>query len=261
MTQPFQAAYSAYYDLLYREKDYAAEAQFIASLLERHAAGPPPLRVLDVACGTGRHALELWRLGIRVDGCDQSAGMLERARAGFAGSGFEASFFQVPFQEVASIGGTYHAVTSMFSAINYLTTYADLARALDGIGRVLRPGGVFLFDFWNGNAVLDHHSPVRVKDVRDGTRRLLRTSETTLDRVRHLAQVHYHVVLFEGDRVAAEFEEDHYLRYYFPQEMVDFLGLNGFDLVHACPFLEPDHAIAPLDWNLTYVARPRRPSA
>src|SRR2546427_5217129 len=58
----------------------------------------------------------------------------------------------------------------------------DIASALVAIGRLLVPGGLFIFDFWNGNAVLDGYSPVRVKDVRVGERRLLRTSETRLDR-------------------------------------------------------------------------------
>jgi SAM-dependent methyltransferase len=260
MAHAFQQAYSTYYDLLYRDKDYPAEARFVADVIRRFVNAVPGLRLLDVACGTGRHAVELAGLGFDVAGCDQSEGMLERARENLARAGVRGSLHHVPFQKIGSIKERFDAVTSMFSAVNYLTTYPDLSQALTGIAQVLRPGGVFLFDFWNGNAVLDHYSPVRVKEVQNGARRLLRTSETTLDPVRHLARVHYHVVLFEGDRVAAEFREDHVVRYYFPQEMADALAIHDFELVHACPFLEPDRAIAPLDWNLTYVARPRRAS-
>src|SRR2546428_4293452 len=69
MSEPFQAGYSAYYDLLYRDKDYAAEARFVAELVRRHGGRPPAgVELLDLACGTGRHLIELARLGMVVAG-------------------------------------------------------------------------------------------------------------------------------------------------------------------------------------------------
>ena len=256
MSQAFQADYSAYYDLLYRDKDYAGEAAYVAGLLRRFAPGASD--VLDVACGTGRHLVEMSKLGFRMHGADQSSGMLEAARQRAAKAGITAEFHHVPFQKLGTLTQRYGAVTSLFSAVNYLTTYADLAATLDGVRQILKTAGAFVFDIWNGNAVLDHHSPVRVKDIQDGKRRLLRTSETTLDTLKHTAHVHYHMVLTEADRVIADFTEDHHVRYYFPQEMTDYLGIHGFDVVYVGPFMEPDRALAPLDWNVTYVARPRR---
>jgi SAM-dependent methyltransferase len=258
MTHAFQASYSAYYDLLYRDKDYAGEAAFVAGLLRRQFAGVAHPRVLDVACGTGRHLVELARLGFRMHGCDQSAEMLARAKALITAAGVSAELHHVPFEGVGTVPHRFDSVTSLFASMNYLTTYRDLAQTLDGMRRVLEPGGVLLFDVWNGNAVLDHYSPVRVHEVRDGTRRLLRTGETSLDRLRHIARVRYHIVLTDGDRVTSEFVEDHVVRYFFPQEMTDLLGIHGFDVVQLCPFLQPDHPLGPLDWNMTYVARARR---
>ncbi|MGH9810959.1 MAG: hypothetical protein ACRD9W_27565, partial [Terriglobia bacterium] len=53
---PF-SEYAAIYDLIYRDKDYAAEAEFVTSLISRFAPGvPSSIRLLDLACGTGRHA-------------------------------------------------------------------------------------------------------------------------------------------------------------------------------------------------------------
>jgi SAM-dependent methyltransferase len=258
MTHPFDAHYSTYYDLLYRDKDYAAEAAFVVQLIERHAplAAPPASRsLLDLACGTGRHAIEFARRGFRVAGSDQSPGMLRRAAENCARAGLQVDFYPHSFQTADRIGRRFVVVTSMFSAIDYITTYGDLAQALRAVGRLLEPGGLFIFDFWNGNAVLDRYSPVRVKEIRDGERRLLRTSETTLDRLCQTAHVHYHVVLSEGTTIVAEFDEDHHVRYYFPQEMTDFLEMHGFEVVQRCPFMRADAPITPLEWNLSYVAR------
>ncbi len=256
MTLAFDTAYSTYYDLLYHDKDYAAEADFIVRLIERHlGSGLQGVALLDLACGTGRHALEFARRGFHVAGSDQSKAMLQRAAENVARAQVHVDLHAHSFQTAAAIGGTFQVVTAMFSALNYLTTYADLSLALRAIGQLLEPGGLFIFDFWNGNAVLDGYSPVRVKEVRNGNRRLLRTSDTTLDPLLQMAHVHYHILLSEGDRILADFEEDHHVRYYFPQEMVDFLGLHGFDLAHRCPFMQPDVELSPLEWNLSYVAR------
>ena len=256
MSDAFQAGYSAYYDLLYHDKDYAAEARFVAELVRRHCGRPPAgVELLDLACGTGRHLVELARLGMVVAGSDRSAAMLEQARRNLERAGVQAALYAHPFQTADRIGRTFDVVTAMFSAVNYLTTDGDIASALGAIGRLLAPGGLFIFDFWNGNAVLEGYSPVRVKDVRVEGRRLLRTGETRLDPVRHAAHVHYTVVIQEDGKVATEFTEDHHLRYYFPQEMVDLLEGHGLEVVQRCPFMHAEAEITPHEWNLTYVAR------
>src|SRR3954471_24084374 len=77
MTEVFDA-YAAYYDLLYRDKDYPAEARYVQSLLRRH--GISEGAVLELGCGTGKHAEHLVRLGYSVQGIDLSPSMVEIAR-------------------------------------------------------------------------------------------------------------------------------------------------------------------------------------
>ena len=72
-------SYARYYDLLYHDKDYAAESAYVASHLKRHS--PRAARILELGCGTGAHAEHLARLGYAVHGVDQSETMLARAAA------------------------------------------------------------------------------------------------------------------------------------------------------------------------------------
>src|SRR2546427_12944796 len=88
--------------------------------------------------------------------------MLEQARRNLERAGVKAPLHAHPFQTADRIGRTFEVVTAMFSAVNYLTTYRDIASALGAIGRLLVPGGLFIFDFWNGNAVLDRSEERRV---------------------------------------------------------------------------------------------------
>ena len=71
-------AYSRYYNLLYQDKDYAGEAEYVRSLISRHF--PQARAVLDLGCGTGRHDLLLAQMGYEVTGVDQSEEMLAIAK-------------------------------------------------------------------------------------------------------------------------------------------------------------------------------------
>jgi SAM-dependent methyltransferase len=61
--------YSAYYDLLYAEKDYAAEADYVAAALRR--ADPGVRRILELGSGTGRHGRLLSARGFEVEGVER----------------------------------------------------------------------------------------------------------------------------------------------------------------------------------------------
>ena len=67
-------AYSNYYDLLYEDKNYSKEVEFVSSVIRRHAPGAAT--VLDLGCGTGIHACAFAREGYQVTGLDRSADML-----------------------------------------------------------------------------------------------------------------------------------------------------------------------------------------
>lgn len=69
--------YARYYDLLYRDKDYAREARFVSEMLR--GADPSARTLLELGCGTGRHALELAALDWSVSGVDLSPAMVAQA--------------------------------------------------------------------------------------------------------------------------------------------------------------------------------------
>ena len=70
--------YANYYDLLYRDKDYRGETDYICGLLEKFAPGAKS--ILDLGCGTGRHAVSLAKRGFDVFGFDFSTKMIVKAK-------------------------------------------------------------------------------------------------------------------------------------------------------------------------------------
>ncbi|MDP3028836.1 MAG: class I SAM-dependent methyltransferase [Deltaproteobacteria bacterium] len=71
--------YARYYDLLYRDKDYAAEAEYVAGLIRKFH--PSAESILELGSGTGKHALLLARKGFEVHGVELSEEMINIARS------------------------------------------------------------------------------------------------------------------------------------------------------------------------------------
>src|SRR5688572_24944210 len=125
--------YSRYYDLLYKDKDYAAEAQYVHDLIERHR--PDALSILDLGCGTGRHDFFLSRLGHTVTGVDLSSEMLAvaaREKAAFVGPRPPPTFVQGDVRSVR-LHSSFDVVVSLFHVMSYQTRNQDLLAALTTI--------------------------------------------------------------------------------------------------------------------------------
>jgi len=248
--------YSAIYDLIYADKDYAGEAAFVATLIEKYA--PPdrkPARVLDLACGTGRHAFELAARGYAVQGSDISGGMIEVARENAGRRGLDVPFHACSFQTANSIAGPFEVVLAMFASLGYLTKAGDFALALRNVAGLLAPGGIFIFDVWNGSAVLRDFSAHKVRKVGDHQRTVERVSRTSVDSVREQATVNFDFTVAYADGQTRRFDEEHHVRFYFAQELSDLLAALGFAVLLRCPFLQPGRELESGDWNMTYVVR------
>jgi glycine/sarcosine N-methyltransferase len=150
MYDDFSADYDRFVDWPGR---LAAEIPFIEGQLQAVGAR----RVLDAACGTGMHALELARRGYEVLGADLSAGMIDRARGNAVNAGVDVRFEVAGFGELsARVGAGFDAVLCLGNSLPHLLTSADLAAGLADFAACLRPGGLLLIQNRNFDAVLSH---------------------------------------------------------------------------------------------------------
>ena len=146
---------SPYYHILYAKRDENEAAAFIASLQQKlHLA--PGSRVLDAACGKGRHAITLQHLGFSVDAFDLSPSNIEAAQA------FENEdllFFVHDLREPLPLQNSYDAIFNFFTSFGYFDDQKDNQKAFDTFAGGLKENGLLVLDFFNPTYVLANLVP------------------------------------------------------------------------------------------------------
>jgi SAM-dependent methyltransferase len=255
MSEVFGLGYADVYDVLYHDKDYAAECDVIERIFKTYGNGPIH-NVLDLGCGTGNHAIPLAQRGYEVVGIDRSADMLVYAQKKVTNllSNKRVVFHTGDIRHV-DLRRCFDVALMMFAVLGYQLENADVLSALKTARRHLHRGGILIFDVWYGPAVLQQRLSQRVRVIPTIEGQILRVASGELDIRHHIGTVHYHVWRLEGGRLVAETEENHQMRYFFPLELDLFLESSGFALIRLGAFPafaeEPDETT----WNILGVAR------
>ncbi len=147
MTEWFAQWFGEEYLALYPHRD-AAEARQLVQLVGRCVGWGPASRVLDIACGPGRHAAALEGEGITPVGLDLSMVLLRRARAVTHAPLLRADLRHLPIRDRA-----VDVALSLFTSFGYFDTDAEHASALTGMAHTVRLGGWFVLDFLNAGMV------------------------------------------------------------------------------------------------------------
>lgn len=139
------------------------EVEGILEMLEL----PEGARVLDLACGWGRHSIELARAGFRVTGLDLSETLLARARRRAGAAGVEVEWVRGDMREPGR-GGEFDAVLSLYSSLGYFLSDEEDLRVLRGAREALRPGGLFLLETMHRDHVLGGYADRDWWETADG---------------------------------------------------------------------------------------------
>jgi SAM-dependent methyltransferase len=257
MSEEVFQKYGAYYDLLYRDKDYAAEASYITRTLR--AADQDARKLLEFGSGTGRHGRLLAQQGFDVFGVDRSGAMVRSARSMSISSMQSGGSFDCKQGDIRTVemGSVFDAVLSLFHVVSYQTSNVDVLQTFTNAAHHLRPRGVFLFDVWHGPAVLNDRPSVRVKRVEDDRTRLTRIAEPELDTNASVVTVRY-TMLAESkvDERLTTFGEEHRMRYFFPSEIDLLASQIGFAVERSEEFLTGEMP-SENTWGVAYLLRKR----
>ena len=184
----YERAFEDDYRLVYAHRDLASAREEVRWLVAQGLAG----RTLDLCCGFGRHTLAMAEQGLDAFGLDLSADLLRAAGElpGFgehlAGRLVRADATRPPYA-----GAAFDSVAVLFSSFGYFGEAGD-GRMLDGIARILRPGGLAVLDLMNpariraglvphSNKVGDGYVLDERRRLEDGGRRVVKEVELALD--------------------------------------------------------------------------------
>lgn len=225
-------AYSKYYDLLYRDKDYQAEANYIQALIAAHCRDATT--ILELGAGSGAHAAYLCGQGYAITGVERSAEMVEEAHQkdikGFTPIQADITDF--------GINESFDVAISLFHVISYLTDNEDLLKAFALTERHLRPGGIFIFDVWFTPAVLTQRPETRIKRLSDTDVDITRIAESVMHPARNVVDVHYEVLIRrKGSHQIEVVAETHPMRHFSIPEMELLARLSGLEFIKAEEFL------------------------
>jgi len=122
---------------------------------------------LDLACGPGRHLLELARRGFQVTGLDRTTQYLEQANRRADSEQLEIEFVQEDMR-LFSRPDSYNAAWSMFTSFGYFERPEDNQQVLLNVFRSLKEGGVFLIEMVGREVIARIFQPRDWREL-DGT--------------------------------------------------------------------------------------------
>ncbi len=213
----FGPVYLALYDPVLQERT-PAEVDAIERLLEIR----PPLRLLDLACGQGRHSIELARRGYEMTGVDQSRYLLDVAAQRAGAAGVAVRWVEGDMRRPPPVPGGYDVAVNLFTSFGYFADDADDLMVLRAVAGVLRPGGRFLLELLNGERIMNTFEEREWIPFGEATV----LERRRLDRDRHRMEVDRTIV-----RDGHEEQTSHTLRLYSGRELTVLAKRAGFDVV------------------------------
>ncbi len=148
-----------YYHILYKDRNYR-EAQIFMDNLTHYLNLPEKAKVLDLACGKGRHSIYLNQLGYDVIGADLSENSIAEANKNANDTlHFVVHDKREPFEQ------KFDAIFNLFTSFGYFEDEADDLKTLLAIKESLSEYGFAVIDFMNAHQVIENLIPEETKEV------------------------------------------------------------------------------------------------
>lgn len=151
-TKVFHAEYLASDRLINTSERTQEQVEFLERVLNLR----PGSKILDLACGYGRHVIELACRGYAVTGLDINPFFLHEAEKETKFPGVNVELVRGDMRHVCFQEQTFDAVINMYTSFGYFKTQEEDQEVLNGVYGILRPGGKFVIDTVNKDEVVLH---------------------------------------------------------------------------------------------------------
>jgi SAM-dependent methyltransferase len=151
--------FGKYYDILYDKFiDYRDDCDFFEELFKRHYDNATNhMKLLDLGCGTGNHAIEFARRGYDVTALDFSETCITTARNKLSNEdGLKGSVdFLMEDLRFLDFKHEFDVVFAVFGVLSYIPESENIGDIFSKIHEGIKPGGLFFGEFWHKPGVPD----------------------------------------------------------------------------------------------------------
>ncbi len=153
---------SPYYDLLYAKRNEEEAAFFLDNLLH-FLKFPKNTQILDLACGKGRHSIYLNKKGFDVTGLDLSARSIAYAKT------FQNQTLRFLEQDMrVPLNSKFDLIVNLFTSFGYFDLEVENVKVLKSVRSMLKPEGIFIIDYLNGQKILSDLNYSDTKEFEGG---------------------------------------------------------------------------------------------
>lgn len=241
--------YSQYYNLLYQDKPYQKEVEYLTKLINKFNANTKS--ILELGCGTGKHAELLSKNGYLIHGIDISQTMLDQALK-IANNKIS---FEIGDVRNYRANKKFDTVISLFHVASYQNSNQDLNDFFNTANIHLKNQGIFIFDAWYGPAVLNQKPEKRKKILENNHLKIIRDCDPEIDFNKNIVNVNYQITITNKENNQQHnFKEQHKMRYLFLNEVELLLNINNMKLLDFHEFLSENTA-SQHSWGVCFIAK------
>lgn len=238
-----------YYDVLFQKKDYKSETELLFKLSTLYGIRAPK-KLLEIGCGTGNHTQELAKRAVSLISIDIDENMIAVARKKIKQKHIRIR--HTPIDQLRE--KNFDLAIALFNVVTYIPTIPKLLKFMDGVSNHLRPGGIFVFDCWNGIAVIKDPPNPKSNKLEDGEKEITYTLTTETDFFNQMATLTYDITTKHNRKTKSDrFSFNHTL--WTPMEIRWALSAAGLKIMLCSPFMKIDKHATENDWKIMFVAK------
>jgi SAM-dependent methyltransferase len=243
--------YSKYYDLLYSDKEYLLETEYVIKRLKELSSIKLDY-MLELGGGSGNHAVHFSKFFKEIHGVELSHNMVKIAQSRNIP---KYNVLQGDISNIHFPDKHFDCAVSLFHVVSYLNTNEQLLNCFTSINKQLKQNGIFIFDVWFTPAVYFLKPETRVKKIQNKEISVTRIAQSTIDYQSSIVNVNYSIFVEDLDtKEFFKFEETHNMRHFTINEIQLIANFTGFEIVKTEEFLT-EKSPSNETWGCMYVIR------
>ena len=219
-------AYSKYYNLIYQNKNYKIEVDYIHRLISKFNCNNK--NILEFGSGTGGHAKFFIDKGYTVHGIEKSKNMIENCKKiqGFTFQNGDACKIRLKKK--------YDIILSLFHVLSYQVSKITINKFFTNARYHLKSDGLFGFDFWYTKAVRALKPEKRLLELKKKNFKLIRLAEPSKTNLKDTISINYLIVLKNLKNNSVNIvRENHKMRHFSLPALKVLCKKHRFKLLHA----------------------------